>query len=94
MDEADVIVFVVSGKEGITDADEYVARMLYKTHKPIILAVNKVDNPEMRNEILISMRWAWAIHSQFSQSTGLVLEMFLTPSLKIFQMKKWQKILI
>ena len=51
MDEADVIVFVVSGKEGITDADEYVARMLYKTHKPIILAVNKVDNPEMRNEI-------------------------------------------
>lgn len=51
MDEADVIVFVVSGKEGITDADEYVARMLYKTHKPVILAVNKVDNPEMRNEI-------------------------------------------
>ena len=38
-------------QEGITDADEYVARMLYKTHKPIILAVNKVDNPEMRNEI-------------------------------------------
>ncbi len=51
MDEADVIVFVVSGKEGITDADEYVARMLYKTHKPVILAVNKVDNPEMRNDI-------------------------------------------
>ena len=51
MDEADVIVFVVSGKEGITDADEYVARMLYKTHKPVILAVNKVDNPEMRTDI-------------------------------------------
>ena len=44
-------VFVVSGKEGITDADEYVARKLYKTHKPVILAVNKVDNPEMRNDI-------------------------------------------
>ena len=43
--------FVVSGKEGITDADEYVARKLYKTHKPVILAVNKVDNPEMRNDI-------------------------------------------
>ncbi|CYK50852.1 GTP-binding protein EngA [Streptococcus pneumoniae] len=51
MEEADVIVFVVSGKEGITDADEYVARKLYKTHKPVILAVNKVDNPEMRNDI-------------------------------------------
>ena len=50
MDEADVIVFVVSGKEGITDADEYVARMLYKTHKPIILAVNKVDNPSQAHK--------------------------------------------
>ena len=51
MTEADVIVFVVSGKEGVTDADEYVARILYKTHKPVILAVNKVDNPEMRADI-------------------------------------------
>lgn len=51
MDEADVIVFVVSGKEGVTNADEYVARILYKTHKPVILVVNKVDNPEMRQEI-------------------------------------------
>ena len=51
MTEADVIVFVVSGKEGVTDADEYVARILYKTNKPVILAVNKVDNPEMRADI-------------------------------------------
>ncbi|MBM9833573.1 ribosome-associated GTPase EngA, partial [Enterococcus faecalis] len=48
---ADVIVFVVSGKEGLTDADEYVSRILYKTHKPVLLVVNKVDNPEMRNDI-------------------------------------------
>ena len=53
MTEADVIVFVVSGKEGVTDADEYVARLLYKTNKPVILAVNKVDNPEMRADIWI-----------------------------------------
>ncbi|WP_165329203.1 ribosome biogenesis GTPase Der [Streptococcus tangpeifui] len=51
MTESDVIVFVVSGKEGVTDADEYVAKILYRTHKPVILAVNKVDNPEMRNDI-------------------------------------------
>ncbi|WP_159561330.1 ribosome biogenesis GTPase Der [Streptococcus halichoeri] len=51
MDEADVIVFVVSGKEGVTDADEYVTKMLYQTDKPVILVVNKVDNPEMRNDI-------------------------------------------
>ncbi|WP_019772518.1 ribosome biogenesis GTPase Der, partial [Streptococcus sobrinus] len=29
----------------------YVAKILYRTHKPVILAVNKVDNPEMRNDI-------------------------------------------
>ncbi|WP_078806126.1 ribosome biogenesis GTPase Der [Pilibacter termitis] len=51
MEEAEVIVLVVSGREGITDADEYVAKILYKSNKPVILAVNKVDNPEMRNEI-------------------------------------------
>lgn len=51
IDEADVIVFVTSAKEGVTDADELVARILYKSNKPVILAVNKVDNPEMRSEI-------------------------------------------
>ncbi|MFC4709404.1 ribosome biogenesis GTPase Der [Enterococcus eurekensis] len=51
IDEADVIIFVTSGKEGVTDADEFVSRILYKSNKPVILAVNKVDNPEMRNDI-------------------------------------------
>lgn len=51
IDEADVIVFVTSVKEGVTDADEKVARILYKTDKPVVLAVNKVDNPEVRSEI-------------------------------------------
>lgn len=51
IDEADVIVFVTSVKEGITDADEKVAKILYRTDKPVILAVNKVDNPELRSEI-------------------------------------------
>ncbi len=51
MDEADVIVFVVDGENGVTDADEYVAQMLYKTEKPVILVVNKIDNPERRMEI-------------------------------------------
>lgn len=51
IDEADVIVFVVSGREGVTDADEMVSRILFRSKKPVILAVNKVDNPEMRADI-------------------------------------------
>lgn len=51
IDEADVIVFITSAREGVTDADGLVARLLYKSNKPVILAVNKVDNPEMRADI-------------------------------------------
>lgn len=51
IDEADVIVFMVSAQEGLTDADEHVAKILYRADKPVIVAVNKVDNFEMRSEI-------------------------------------------
>ena len=43
IDEADVIVFVVDGQVGITKDDRLVSKMLYKVKKPIILAVNKID---------------------------------------------------
>lgn len=51
IEEADVIIFVTSGREGVTNADEAVAKILYKSSKPVVLAVNKVDNPEMRSEV-------------------------------------------
>ncbi|MBA8758998.1 ribosome biogenesis GTPase Der [Staphylococcus coagulans] len=51
IDEADVIIFMVDVREGITQSDEMVAQMLYKSKKPVVLAVNKVDNHEMRNDI-------------------------------------------
>jgi GTP-binding protein len=44
IDEADVIVFVVDVEEGITPMDEEVAKLLRKVTKPVLLAVNKVDN--------------------------------------------------
>src|SRR5690606_22003842 len=51
IEEADVIIFLTNGREGVTDADEHVAKILYKTKKPIVLAVNKIDNPDMRDMI-------------------------------------------
>ncbi|MFC0523142.1 ribosome biogenesis GTPase Der [Pontibacillus salicampi] len=51
INEADVIIFMVNGREGITGADEEVAKILYKSNKPVVLAVNKVDNPDMRDQI-------------------------------------------
>lgn len=49
--EADVIVFMVDLKTGITSADEEVAKMLFRSKKPVVLAVNKVDNPNQLDEI-------------------------------------------
>lgn len=44
IETADVIMFIVDGKEGLTAADNEVATMLRKSKKPIVLVVNKIDN--------------------------------------------------
>jgi len=44
IEEADVIVFVVDAKDGITHEDEQVAAILRKSKKPVVLAANKVEN--------------------------------------------------
>ncbi|MCC4721708.1 ribosome biogenesis GTPase Der [Salinicoccus sp. RF5] len=49
--EADVILMITNGREGVTEDDLFVARILQKSKKPVVLAVNKIDNFEMRNEI-------------------------------------------
>lgn len=51
INEADVIIFIVNGRDGITAADEEVTKILYRSNKPVVLAVNKIDNPEMREDI-------------------------------------------
>jgi GTP-binding protein len=43
VDEADLIVFVVDGRAGITGLDEEIAGILRKSNRPVLLAVNKVD---------------------------------------------------
>ncbi|MCZ6757135.1 MAG: 50S ribosome-binding GTPase, partial [Bacteroidetes bacterium] len=50
IDEADVLLFVVDVKSGITDLDEQMAVILRKGRKPVITLVNKADNEELRWE--------------------------------------------
>ncbi|MEO2069515.1 MAG: ribosome biogenesis GTPase Der [Desulfurobacteriaceae bacterium] len=56
MEEADIIVFVVDGREGITPLDEEVAKILRKWKKPIVVAVNKVDEPYMEELVYDAYR--------------------------------------
>ena len=50
IEEATVLIFVVDAETGITDLDEAVANLLRQAKKPIIVAVNKVDNNERIND--------------------------------------------
>ncbi|MDO4670794.1 MAG: ribosome biogenesis GTPase Der [Aerococcus sp.] len=51
MDDADVIVMLANVRDGITKTDEQLARVLQRSKKPVLLAVNKVDNPEQEADI-------------------------------------------
>lgn len=51
IEEADVILFMVSAPEGVTDDDIAIARKLQKSKKPVILMVNKSDNETLRMSI-------------------------------------------
>lgn len=50
--DADIVLFLVDGKVGITGADEDVANMLRRTKKPVLLAVNKIDDQRDRANLL------------------------------------------
>ena len=49
--EADIVVFIVDGKEGITPNDKVVASILRKTDKKVIVAINKMDVKEAKDNI-------------------------------------------
>ncbi len=51
IDEADVIVFVVDGKEGLTTNDFVVRDMLLKSNKEVIVAINKIDSKLARDNM-------------------------------------------
>ena len=51
IETADVILFLVDGREGITAADEDVAELLRRSKKPVILVVNKVDSTKFEDSV-------------------------------------------
>ena len=50
VDTADVILFFVDGKDGLTGPDYEVADLLRRTKKPVLLVVNKIDTPLREND--------------------------------------------
>lgn len=88
IDEADVIIFLTNGREGVTAADEEVAKILYKSKKPVVLGVNKIDNPDMREFIYDFYSLGFGEPIPVSGSHGLGLGDLLDEAAKHFPKSK------
>ncbi|GIQ61734.1 GTPase Der [Paenibacillus cisolokensis] len=73
IEEADVIIFMVDAKSGLTNADDEVAQMLYRSRKPVVVAVNKVDNIGRMDDIyeFYSLGFGQPIAISGSHGTGI-----------------------
>ncbi len=78
IEEADVILFVVDGREGITGMDQDVAGILRKSKKPVFLAANKIDNPGSYLQTTEFYRFGlgevWPVSAVNGQGTGDLLD--------------------
>lgn len=70
IDEADVIIFVVDGQEGLHVLDEDVANILRRTNKKVLLAVNKTDIPNKEGNLVEFYRLGLGDIFAFSAMTG------------------------
>ncbi|MGZ9586889.1 ribosome biogenesis GTPase Der [Paenibacillus marinisediminis] len=73
IEEADVIVFMCDAKTGVTQADEEVAQILFRSGKPVIVAVNKVDNLNRMDDVyeFYSLGFGEPIALSGSHGTGI-----------------------
>ena len=51
MEESDIVIFVVDGTTGVTEEDAQAAAVLRRKNKPVLLVVNKIDDPRRENMI-------------------------------------------
>lgn len=82
IDEADAIIFMVNVEEGLTGMDESVAELLRKCRKPILVAVNKVDSNNRRNDMhefyALGFEHLYALSSVNGSGTGELLDDLVT----------------
>ncbi len=77
MDEADVLVFVVDGRVEVHPHDEEIARILRQTRKPVICAVNKMDNPAEEGNLYSYYRLGFDSLLPVSAEHGLGIDVLL-----------------
>lgn len=79
VEEADVILFLMDGKEGLMPADYEVINLLRKVDKKIFYVVNKIDGPEQEEELLVSFYELgvdplWSVSAEHSYGFNTLME--------------------
>lgn len=76
--EADLILFVVDGKVGLQSDDADVAKILVKSNAPVLLVVNKMDNPQKEEELWefynLGLGELWPVSATHGHGTGDLLD--------------------
>lgn len=88
MEEADVIIFLTDCRNGVTTDDTYIAKLLYQTIKPVILAVNKVDDQKFKENIYEFYALGFGDPIAVSSSHGIGTGNLLDQVISFFPTKK------
>lgn len=82
IEEADVIMFIVDGRQGLTAQDEFIGNMLRKSQKPVILVVNKIeqfkDNHELYEFYQLGLGDPVPISAAHGMNTGDMLDLVVS----------------
>lgn len=88
MEEADVIIFLTDCRNSVTTDDTYIAKLLYQTNKPVILAVNKVDDQKFKENIYEFYALGFGDPIAVSSSHGIGTGNLLDQVISFFPTKK------
>jgi len=94
MDEADVILFMMDGKEGLTPSDREIVDILRKLNKPVFYIVNKIDEPRHEERILefygLGVEPIYSISAEHRYGVNELMEV-VTQALPDLTEEKWDK---
>jgi len=94
IDEADVILFIMDGKESLTPSDREIVDILRKLNKPVFYIVNKIDGPKHEERLLefyrLGMETIYSISAEHGYGVNKLMEE-VTKVLPNFAEEKWDK---
>jgi GTP-binding protein len=94
MDEADVILFMMDGKEGLTSSDKEIAHILRQVNKPVFYIVNKIDSPKHEEKVFefygLGVEMISAVSAEHRYGLGDLMDEVLKVLPRLTE-EKWDK---